>query len=56
MFESLVFPGMNSNIFTNISTLSPGPAALPFEILNCIFVSSGYVVINIAGRSSFLTI
>lgn len=46
MFESLVFPAMNSNLFRNTSTLSPGPAALPFEILNCVFVSFGYVVMN----------
>lgn len=44
--ESLVFPGLNSNLFRNISPLSPGLVALPFEILNCVFVSSGYAVMN----------
>lgn len=47
MFASF-FPGMNSdfNLSRNNSTLSVGPAAPPFGILNCIFVFSGYVVIN----------
>lgn len=43
MLESLFFPGMNSNLFRNITTVFPAPAALPFEILDCVFVLSGYL-------------